>query len=199
MSHFNAPKFYNELENNTVPRFNKLVASSFGISILTFITIASFGFLTFGSASSGLILNNYSTKDTLLGLSRIAVAISLVFSYPLAFSGCRDGVMDLMNVPVEKRTNSLLNKLTLGILAVVTSLALSLNDVSFVLSFGGATLGNALIYVYPALMFRGAVKKMGDKSSASLRSEVKLAMANAGLGITMGLIGAKMALKTLFG
>lgn len=199
MSHFNAPKFYNELENNTVPRFNKLVASSFGISILTFITIASFGFLTFGSASSGLILNNYSTKDTLLGLSRIAVAISLVFSYPLAFSGCRDGVMDLMNVPVEKRTNSLLNKLTLGILAVVTSLALSLNDVSFVLSFGGATLGNALIYVYPALMFRGAVKKMGDKASASLRSEVKLAMANAGLGITMGLIGAKMALKTLFG
>lgn len=180
MSHFNAPKFYNELENNTVSRFNKLVGSSFAISILTFIAMSAFGFLTFGSASSGLILNNYSNKDTLMGLSRIAVAVSLVFSYPLAFAGCRDGVIDLMKVPIDKRSNSLLNKLTVAILSTVTGLALVLKDVSFVLSFGGATLGNALIYVYPALMFRGAVKKMGDKASKGLKSEVKLALANAG-------------------
>lgn len=199
MSHFNAPKFYNELENNTISRFNKLVGSSFAISILTFIAMSAFGFLTFGSASSGLILNNYSNKDTLMGLSRIAVAISLVFSYPFAFAGCRDGVLDLMKVPADKRSNSLLNKLTVAILSTVTGLALVLKDVSFVLSFGGATLGNALIYVYPALMSRGAVKKMGDKASKGLKSEVKLALANAGLGITMGAIGARMALKTLVG
>jgi hypothetical protein len=38
------------------------------------------GYLTFGAATDGLILNNYSTKDTLMSLSRVAVAISLVFS-----------------------------------------------------------------------------------------------------------------------
>ncbi len=197
MSHFNAPKFYNELENNTVKRFNILVGSSFAISIAFFVIMAAFGFLTFGSASSGLILNNYSNKDVLMSLSRVAVAISLVFSYPLAFAGCRDGVMDLMKVPLAERTNGLLNKLTVGILSVVTGISLVVKDVSFILSFAGATLGNALIYVYPALMFRGAVKKMGDKASKGLKNEVKLAMANGILGIGMGLVGAKMALKTL--
>jgi len=78
-----------------------------------------------------------------------------------------------------------------------TRLIIVVTDFSFVVSFGGATLGNALIYLYPALMFRGAVKKMGDKATPGLKREVKFAMANAGLGITMGLIGAKMALKSI--
>jgi hypothetical protein len=38
---------------------------------------------------------------------------------------------------------------------------------------------------------------MGDKVSAGLKTEVKLAMANAVLGIGMGLVGARMALKAL--
>ena len=124
--------------------------------------MAGFGFLTFGSNASGLILNNYSNKDSLMGFSRIAVAISLVFSYPLAFAGCRDGVLDLVNVPEEKRTNGLLNKVTVACLTGITGLALVVKDLSFVMSCGGATLGNELIYLYPALVFRGAVKKMGD-------------------------------------
>jgi hypothetical protein len=58
----------------------------------------------------------------------------------------------------------------------------------------GATLGNALIYVYPALMFRGAVKKMSNPTKG-LQREVKFALGQAGMGIGFGLIGAKMALK----
>ena len=80
MAHFNAPKFYTELKNNTLERFNKVVSTSFGISVALFAAITSVGYLTFGAASSGLILNNYSTKDSLMSISRIAVAISLVFS-----------------------------------------------------------------------------------------------------------------------
>jgi amino acid permease len=80
MAHFNSPKFYTELKNNTLERFNKVVSTSFGISIAIFSLVTSLGYLTFGAATDGLILNNYSTKDTLMSLSRVAVAISLVFS-----------------------------------------------------------------------------------------------------------------------
>lgn len=80
MAHFNAPKFYTELKNNTVERFNKVVSVSFFIAILIFAAITSVGYLTFGATSDGLILNNYSTKDVLMSISRIAVAVSLVFS-----------------------------------------------------------------------------------------------------------------------
>jgi hypothetical protein len=68
--------------------------------------------------------------------------------------------------------------------------------VSFVMALAGATLGNGLIYVFPALMFRGAIKKKVDATKGEKR-EVKLAMGSAVLGLLMGLLGTKMALSTL--
>jgi len=197
MAHFNAPKFFVELKDNTIKRYNTVVGTSFGISVLLFALVGSLGFLTFGSASSGLILNNYSGKDALMSLSRVAVAVSIVFSYPLIFAGARDGWLDLLKVPVDERTDSVLNKATLAILAGVTVVASQLKELAFIMSLAGATLGNALIYVYPALMFRSAVKGMGEKASKGLKREVPFAMFSAGLGVVMGCIGAKMAFGLL--
>ena len=197
MAHFNAPKFFIELKDNTIKRYNTVVGTSFGISIFLFALIGALGFLTFGSASSGLILNNYAATDGLMSLSRFAVAISIIFSFPLVFVGARDGWLDLLNVPVEKRTDSVLTKTTLAILTSVTLIATQLKELAFIMSFAGATLGNALIYVYPALMFRAAVKKMGDKASKGLKREVPFAMFSALLGVGMGAIGTKMAFGLL--
>lgn len=193
-AHFNAPKFYTELKDNTVPRYLKLVSTSFAISVALFASMTALGFLTFGGACSGVILNNYANTDTLMSISRVAVAVSLVGSYPLAFTGARDGFLDLFKI--KSRTNKVLNSLTAGLLAGVTGLALIIPDVTFVLSFAGATLGNALIYIYPAMMFRGAVKKMNNPSKAQKR-EVYFAMLNLLIGVVMGGLGASMAVKSL--
>ena len=129
-----------------------------------------------------------------MGISRIAVATSLVGSFPLAFTGARDGIFDILNI--KEKTSGKFNTITMALLAAVTGAALVIPDVTFVLSFAGATLGNALIYVFPAIMFRGAVKKKKDATD-KLKREVNFAMANAGLGIGLGLLGAGMAIKTL--
>mmetsp|Transcript_2278 Transcript_2278/g.4835 ORF Transcript_2278/g.4835 Transcript_2278/m.4835 type:complete len:479 (+) Transcript_2278:70-1506(+) len=197
MAHFNAPKFYLELKDNTIARWNTVVFTSFSISILFFIGIAAMGFATFGGASNGLILNNYSTKDSLMGFSRVAVAFALVFTYPLAFVGCRDGLLEMMKVPKEERTDAKLNNITFIILGAVTAVAMKITDLSFIMSFGGATLGNALIYVYPAIMLKSAVKNMGENATKAQKMEVYLAMTFAAIGIGMGCIGTKMALGTL--
>jgi hypothetical protein len=144
-----------------------------------------------------LILNNYSGKDTLMGLSRLAVAVSIVFSFPLVFAGARDGWLDLLKVPVDDRTGAVLTTTTVAVLSGITLLASRLRELAFIMSFSGATMGNALIYVYPALMFRGAVKGMGEKADKGLRREVPFAMFTALLGVAMGGIGAKMALGLL--
>ena len=78
---------------------------------------------------------------------------------------------------------------------MVTFAALNLTDLSFVMSFGGATLGNALIYVLPAIMFRKVVKDMGDDASPALKREVYFATFSGLLGVGMGAIGTTMALK----
>lgn len=157
-----------------------------------FITMV--GFLTFGKSCDGLVLNNYAGSDLWMGFSRIAVAISLLFSYPLAFTGCRDGFLDLAQVPVENRSSGMLNLVTISLLGIITTLACVLTDVSFVLAFGGATLGNLLTYVYPALMYRAVVRQQ-KRTGEGLG--VSVAMASAVLGIVMGVIGAGMALKSL--
>jgi amino acid permease len=198
MAHFNAPKFYNDLIDRTVPKFNYVVKTSFTISIALFCIMSGVGYLTFGASSNGLILNNYSNGDTIMSLSSIAVALSIVFSYPLVFVGTRDGLLDLANVNVDQRSNTLLSQVTLVGLAVITIGAIILDDVSFVLSFVGATLGNALIYVFPALMFRRMVENMEDKvKQASLKNEVTFAMCTCYLGVIMGVIGAGMSIKSL--
>jgi len=71
----------------------------------------------------------------------------------------------------NKRTNAKLNTVTVALLSIVTTLALITKDLSFVLSFGGATLENALIYIFPDLIFRKAVRQMGDKAIAELKVE----------------------------
>eukprot|EP00560_Eucampia_antarctica_P003160 CAMPEP_0197836166 /NCGR_PEP_ID=MMETSP1437-20131217/28152_1 /TAXON_ID=49252 ORGANISM="Eucampia antarctica, Strain CCMP1452" /NCGR_SAMPLE_ID=MMETSP1437 /ASSEMBLY_ACC=CAM_ASM_001096 /LENGTH=484 /DNA_ID=CAMNT_0043442135 /DNA_START=109 /DNA_END=1563 /DNA_ORIENTATION=+ len=195
--HFNAPKFYIELENNTVARFNKVVFTSFGISTVIFCIATALGFLTFGSNSSGFVLSNYSTNDTLMKISRLAVAFALIFTYPLVFVGCREGVLDLFNVQKEKRTNALLDKITFCLLTLITLAAMKVKDLSFVLAFGGATLGNALIYIFPALMFRKAIKDMGEGASDALKAEVKFTNLLGILGIVFGCIGGYMALTTI--
>ena len=59
---------------------------------------------------------------------------------------------------------------TLAILTAVTLAALRLEKLAFLLSAARATLGNALIYVYPALMFRGAVRGLGEKAGPGMAS-----------------------------
>ena len=82
---------------------------------------------------------------------------------------------------------------TVGLLGVLTAMAWKLTDLSFVSSMSGAIFGTALIFVYPSLMFRGAVRKLGDKATAGMKRESKLAGIVNVLGIVIGLIGAKMA------
>lgn len=197
MAHFNAPKFYNELENNTVDRFNKLVSVSFGVSIALFSLATGFGFATFGKSSAGFILSNYSGKDTLIGVAKIAVAFSLIFTYPLVFTGCRDGALSLLKIPKEKQTDSTLNNITLVLLGLLTYAAINLKDLGFIMSFGGATLANALIYVFPAMMFNRIVKDKGASASISMKNETYFTTLSMLLGVVMGVIGAKMSIDKL--
>ena len=194
MAHFNAPKFYAELKNNTIPRFMTVVLTSFAVSIAIFASMAAMGFATFGSGCSGLILNNYSPRDSLIGFSKIAVALSLVFSFPLVFVGLRDGLLDLLKV--KNRTDSVLNAVSVGILSALTGAALIIEDVSFVMAFAGSTLGNALIYIYPALMFRGAIQKL-PKPTKLQNFEVKAALTSAVAGFGMGVVGVYTLFKSV--
>ena len=80
MAHYNAPKFYTELQNRTLPRYYTVVGTSAAFSVAIFSVVMTLGYLTFGQSCSGLILNNYAPQDKLMSVGRICVAMSLLCS-----------------------------------------------------------------------------------------------------------------------
>lgn len=173
-----------------MPRFGAVVATSFGISALLYMSMAAFGFLTFGAHCSGFILNNYSTHDVLATICRVAIAVSLVFTYPLPFIGCRDGILDLLMVPPAKRTSQNLNVLTIVMLFLISLLAMYFEDLGMVNAVGGALFGTAVVFIFPSLMFLKAVEQTQD--AATLR-EAYFCLALMCLGIVLGAIGVFLA------
>jgi amino acid permease len=172
------------------------VVRGFGVSIFLMGLITMLGFLTFGRNCDGLVLNNYAPGDVWMDGSRTAVALSLIFTYPLAFMGLREGIFDVTGVSTtERQSNRKQTTITILLLVAVTALASVIQDLSFVLAFAGATLGNAITYVYPALMYQAVIRKQKRYNEST---GVKLAMITAVAGILMGVIGANMAL-TSFG
>ena len=123
-----------------------------------------------------------------MSLSRIAVLLSLVFSYPLAFVGVRDGILDLLQV--KNRPDSLLNSVTVGLLTLITGMAYCLSDLRKLSAFNGATWGNAVIYLLPTYMFVQCAKTVKPE----LKSEVPLVITTGILGLAMGIVGTMKAI-----
>lgn len=202
IAHYNAPKFYAELKDTSIPRFNKVVRNAFGFSVLIYAFMMSTGFLSFGGSASGFVLNNYASKDQLISVARFAIGVAIVTGYPFTFSALREGVLDLSNViEPEKRSNAL-RPLTIALLMVITGGALVLKDLGFVVSFSGAIFGSMVMFIVPALMNinniqrrqkLAASKDKGKKVSKATKNEQTELLINYGIvamGATMGALGA---------
>ena len=194
ISHYNSPRFWVELKDRTVKRFAAVVSWSFGISAVYYIVVTSLGFLTFGSHSSGFILDNYSTNDILASISRACVGFSLIFTYPIIFVGFRDAMLDVLVIPHEKRTSRNLNLLSLILLTIITILAMVLEDLGVVVAVGGGTLGTVVVFVVPTLMFCRAVTLLNDKASPELKRETILTQILMWTGVFIGVVGVWLAL-----
>jgi len=153
MAHFNAPSFYVDAGKD-MSRFNKIVRNGFTLSILTNILVMVTGFLTFGAASSGFVLNNYRANDLLANIARALFGTSILFTFPLAFFGAKDGLRQLDNKLLGP--NSSEQRIVSIPLALITAIALLLDDVGLVISLTGAIMGSAVIYILPALMLKKA-------------------------------------------
>jgi amino acid permease len=185
--------FYTELKDRSLPRFGVAVSSSFGLSAVLYSGIACFGFLTFGGNSSSYILNNYSPYDPLATVSRIAVGLSTLMAYPIVFMGVRDGVLDVFEVPVIEQTHRRLNFLTLILLSILTVIAVFVTDLGLINAVGGGLVSTMIVFVFPTLMFRSAVKKMLGEESATEVHEVALTTGLTVIGVILGVIGAWLA------
>ena len=218
VAHYNAPKFYHELAtpadgSSKTRRFNLVVALGFGIAGTLCAIIMAAGFLTFGANSQGLILNNYAPHDHLALICRISIGVSILFSFPINFLALRTGVLGLLppptpaappaaNPPAATPAATAPSYSHLGattaLLSAIMGASLVVKDLGRVVALGGALMGSALVYVYPALMFVECVRQRqaaGEKLEPRLLAEAKINQLIAFFGATLGVIGAAVSLR----
>ena len=104
-AHFLSPQFLAQLsetkaadgtKESKLPRFSILTAGGFALSAVLSAVVMVSGFLTFGGAADGYILNNYATTDKLAQLARLAIGGSIVTTYPLLHQGLRDTMQEAL-------------------------------------------------------------------------------------------------------
>lgn len=108
------------------------------------------------------MLNNYSGQDTLATYARVAIGAAILTGYPFTFSALREGLLDLMNFSEDRRKKAV-KPLTVGLLSIITVMALLLKDVGFVVSLSGSLFGCSLMFIVPAIMtIQNSKKKSGE-------------------------------------
>lgn len=184
--HYNSPRFYAELRNATVPRFGLTVAYSFGLTAIVYFSIAVVGFSTFGEHSDSYILNNYSPNDSLATLSRLAIGLCALVSYPLNFIGVRDNCLDILGIADEVDTDAKLNVFTLLLLSLLTIISCFVTDLGLINSVGGGTTVTLVCFAFPAMMFREGSQKYHTGGS---RLEVWIVLFLMSIGAVLGVVG----------
>jgi len=208
LAHYNAPKFFNEL---TVPTdgsltkqqaFGRVCAQAFGLAALLMGSIMAGGYLTFGGASQGLILNNYATSDPLAFVARLGISTSILFSYPLVFVGLREGVLGMLGLRDKAALRSVHVTSSVLLVLIMNGLALKVKNLGLVVALGGALLGSMLVYVFPALMFIFATRKEeaalaaeGKTLAPARRNEMFANIGLVVLGLFLSAVGCTMTLR----
>ncbi|CAM9343192.1 unnamed protein product, partial [Chrysoparadoxa australica] len=199
VAHYNAPTFYSELKNKSVPRYNFVVGAGYAISVLVGSAMMCFPFLTFGGNCLGFIINNYHTTDLLATLSRVAIGVSLTFGYPLSFIPMRDGI--LRSLGYSKPGKKTVRLATLLMVTLFTTVGILIRNLGFVIAFSGAVLGSLIAYIFPALMWMakcGKDKKAGQKLAGWRKAEFLGQYGVIGIGVVMGVLGAGISVLETF-
>ena len=120
------------------------------ICCIAYLLIGIFGYLRFLDETTDNILTNFE-KDTLMDIIKLDYLIIVIFSYPM------------MSLPFRKVFSLILFKtpekwwrraiIVLWLVGLTYILAISIPSISFVFGIIGATAGQLIISIYPALFY----------------------------------------------
>ncbi|CAJ1335357.1 unnamed protein product [Effrenium voratum] len=163
MAHYNAPKFYSQLQDRSVPRFGLLVSLAFGLALLVFMAFGVCGFALFGFDVEGNVLKNYDFSPKVM-LAWLSMGFSVAFTYPLVFSTFRDSFTALTGSSDGFRV-----VFTIAAVFATVIGGSIFSNVAKVNGVKGAILSPCLAFVFPALIHL-KLTKPSNRSQMLMRS-----------------------------
>jgi len=188
IAHYNGPKFYSQLRRANPKRFSIVVATGFFISWMIYAWVMCVGYLTFGNACEGLILNNYSEEDSWATAARVAIGFAVLFGFPLAFTSLRDNTISALGLDDEKR--SVFCSVTFALLVPITSAGCFLEDLGLVNSLGGAIFGASITLIFPGALAYLASRNKRLEAKEFGKTEGRLALLVIASGFVLLVFGS---------
>ncbi|KAI8607337.1 transmembrane amino acid transporter protein-domain-containing protein, partial [Chytriomyces sp. MP71] len=152
--HQNIFAVHNELIDNALPIVSRVIHLSIGTAFFVYQTIGITGYLTFGNTVGGNIIAMYPPSSVITG-GQISLAMLFLLSYPLQCHPARASLEKVLTGgnPAIQMTRFRFNAITTALLVGSYVVAVSVDDLSTVLSLVGATGSTAICYILPGLLY----------------------------------------------
>ena len=152
---------YNSLKDANKERWRIVSNGSVGISVILSLILSIVVYLSFRETTNSDCLLNFSYDNIAISISRILLAMTMVFTYPMEQFVSRHCIMEILEAvfhKFDKKDIELKNKKYLtylyGTTLILWSTSLiigaSTDDLGFVLSLNGSFCASALGYIIPA-------------------------------------------------
>jgi solute carrier family 38 (sodium-coupled neutral amino acid transporter), member 11 len=151
--HHNSLLIYGSLRTPTMDRFATVTHYSTFISLLACLAMALSGFLTFGSLTSGNVLNNFPIDGSIIvQIARLCFGLNMLTTLPLEAFVCREVMNNLFypNHPYHFPRHLIFST---GLVISAMSISLITCDLGAVFEIIGATSACALAYILPPLCY----------------------------------------------
>jgi len=193
--HFNAVKYFRELEMPKVDRYMWGVGSAVSLGYVVVSCSMIFVFLTFGHQTMMLTMDNYNKQDTLANVARVSISVGLIGCFPLLFSGMREALVEFLNDLLPgfaciSATVIFQNMFSLLLLVIVVFVTNASNRLDLLLiNIGRCCCGSLLMFTIPGLVYLAAAQKHMTWSNLSM-PHVFLTVVVAVLGLTVCITSA---------
>mmetsp|Transcript_78145 Transcript_78145/g.207387 ORF Transcript_78145/g.207387 Transcript_78145/m.207387 type:complete len:487 (-) Transcript_78145:49-1509(-) len=192
--HFNAVKYFRELEQPKVARYTQGIGISILLGYIVVVSTLIFVSLTFGHQTMLLTMDNYAHNDQLANTARVAISIGLIGCFPLLFSGMREALLELLadllpDHVLTFQTVLFQNGMSLVLLVIVIWVANASHRLDILLiNVGRCCCGSLLVYTVPGIIYLGAVRRH--------TSWEKLSMSHIVLTVMVGVFGIVMSVTS---
>lgn len=154
------PPAYAEVVDSRKPKMNFVIHGSVGIVFAAYIIVGQLGYITFGEETRHNIFMNYPLNDWLITVSRFAMILSVVLTYPMASYPARHSIFMLYKLARvgfdeirSEKPDRLINALiVIPFFGFTLTIALLAKDVVAVFGLTGATASTAACFVGPPLI-----------------------------------------------
>ncbi|CAK0792492.1 unnamed protein product [Prorocentrum cordatum] len=200
MAHYNAPALFAGMRSRESPAgsagaaqqklrtFYAVVAGAFAASAVLYSVLMWGGFLTFGGAVAGSVLDSYAPIDPAATCVRVLFALSLMPTFALSFAGFASAA----GGPLAAASRPRRLAATAAVVAAVAAVTSCVSDVGRVGVLGGALCGSFISFVVPAAMDfalgRGAApSRLGRARRVCAGLLVPFGLCSCVLGVATGL------------